>query len=190
MRMEYNRYIAYLRAANAVVGSNKVAISSLREENDNGDRIVTLGVEVTGTPVSDVNEVFDLVDVIKRAARIAKMFNTIGITYYYNGNEAIEGQEMETAINYYKGIITGYVSRVEENDRGYMEEKYTLELTPDELKTIIIALVTEKDRLDWDGHHRFGEVEALEARVRDVYTVAKRASDNERSWINAERDMV
>lgn len=68
-----------------------------------------------------------------------------------------------------------------------MEQKYTLELNFDELKAIIIALVREKDRLDLEEHPRFGEVEALEARVRDVYTVAKRASDNEQSWINAER---
>lgn len=113
MRMEYNRYIAYLRAANAVVGSNKVTIRSLIEEKDNGDRIITFGVEVIGIPVSEVDEAFDLVDVIKRAARIAKMLNTIGIAYYYNDREAIEGQEMETAINHYKGVITEYVSRVE-----------------------------------------------------------------------------
>lgn len=96
-----------------MVGSNKVTIRSLREEKDNGDRIVTFGVEVTGIPVSEVSEAFDLVDVIKRAARIAKMLNTIGIAYYYNDEEAIEGQEMEAAINHYEGIITEYVSRVE-----------------------------------------------------------------------------
>ena len=92
MRMEYNRYIAYLRAANAVVDSNKVTIRSLREEKDNGDRIVTFGVEVTGIPVSEVDKAFNLVDVIKRAARIAKMLNTLGIAYYYNDEEVTEDE--------------------------------------------------------------------------------------------------
>lgn len=113
MRMEYSRYIAYLKAANAVVDSSNVVIRSLGEKKDNGDRIVTFGVEVTGIPVSEVNDVFDLVDVIKRAARIAKMLNTLEIAYYYSDEESIDVQEMEVAIACYKGIISEYVTQLE-----------------------------------------------------------------------------
>lgn len=113
MRLEYSRYIAYLKAANAVVSNNKVTIRCIREEKDKGDRIVTFGVEVTGIPVSEVNEAFDLVKVIRRAARIAKMLNSVGITYYYNADEAIDGYEMEMAIACYKEAISECITQLE-----------------------------------------------------------------------------
>lgn len=113
MRMEYSRYIAYLKAANDVVNSPKVVIRSLREEKDHGDRIVTFGVEVAGIPVAEVDEALNLVKVIKRAARIAKMLNTLEIRYYYSDDDAIEGQEMEVAIACYGGIISEYITQLE-----------------------------------------------------------------------------
>lgn len=114
MRMEYNRYIAYLKAANYVVGSTKVVIREFKREKRQGDRSVTFGVEVGGNPVEDVGAALDLAKVIKRAARIAEMLNTLGICYYYNDSEAIYDREMEEAIDEYKGIITDYMTRVEE----------------------------------------------------------------------------
>lgn len=65
-----------------------------------------------------------------------------------------------------------------------MEEKYTLELTFDELKSVIIALAREVDRLDWNGSPRLSEVEALEDRARDIYINAQKSNEHERSWIN------
>lgn len=113
MRMEYSRYIAYLRAANDVVNSPKVVIRSLREEKDHGDRIVTFGIEVAGIPVGEVDEALDLIKVIRRATRIAKMLNTLGIAYYYSAEEAIDGQEMEVTIACCKGIISEYITQLE-----------------------------------------------------------------------------
>ena len=113
MKMEYSRYIAYLKAANDVVNSPKVVIRSLREEKDHGDRIVTFGIEVAGIPVREVDEALDLIKVIKRATRIAKMLNTLGIAYYYNDEEEINGDEMGMAIACYKGLISEYITQLE-----------------------------------------------------------------------------
>lgn len=77
-----------------------------------------------------------------------------------------------------------------------MEDRYTLELTLDELKTVVRALTYEVDRLDElelldrIKSSKLEEAEVLENRVRNIYTNALRESEHERSWINAERDRV
>ena len=71
-----------------------------------------------------------------------------------------------------------------------MGQKYTLELTFDELKTILIALTYETDRLDEIGSPRLSDAEDLEEKIRDVYINTKKSIEHERSWINAERDRV
>lgn len=71
-----------------------------------------------------------------------------------------------------------------------MEQKYTLELTFDELKIVSRALTREVDRLDDLGDPKLYDVEPLENRVHDMYMNARRAVEHERSWINAERDRV
>lgn len=77
-----------------------------------------------------------------------------------------------------------------------MEDRYTLELTLDELKTVVRALTYEVDRLDElelldrIKSPKLEEAEVLENRVRNIYTNALRESEHERSWINAERDRV
>lgn len=75
-------------------------------------------------------------------------------------------------------------------------EKYTLELTLDELKTVVRALTYEVDRLDElelldrIKSSKLEEAEVLENRVRNIYTNALWESEHDRSWINAERDRV
>lgn len=77
-----------------------------------------------------------------------------------------------------------------------MEDRYTLELTLDELKTVVRALTYEVDRLDElelldrIKSSKLEEAEVLENRVRNIYTNALLESEHERSWINAERDRV
>lgn len=71
-----------------------------------------------------------------------------------------------------------------------MEDKYTLELTLDEFRIVSRALDYEADR--WDGEdNRIAVItKSLDERVYNMYMEAKIAYDNERSWINAERDRV
>lgn len=71
-----------------------------------------------------------------------------------------------------------------------MEQKYTLELTFDELKIALIALTYETDRLDQIGSPRLSDTKDLEEKIRDMYTNAKESIEHGRSWINAERDRV
>ena len=77
-----------------------------------------------------------------------------------------------------------------------MEDRYTLELTLDELKTVVRAITYEVDRLDElelldrIKSSKLEEAEVLENRVRNIYTNALLESEHERSWINAERDRV
>ena len=77
-----------------------------------------------------------------------------------------------------------------------MEDRYTLELTLDELKTVVRALTYEVDRLDElelldrIKSSKLEEAEVLENMVRNIYTNALLESEHERSWINAERDRV
>ena len=77
-----------------------------------------------------------------------------------------------------------------------MEDRYILELTLGELKTVVRALTYEVDRLDElelldrVKSSKLEEAEVLENRVRNIYTNALRESEHERSWINAERDRV
>lgn len=69
--------------------------------------------------------------------------------------------------------------------------EYTLSLTLEELRIVSRALSYEVDRLDGIGSGRASNTaENLEGRVHDMYIAAKRASDNERSWIVAEMDRV
>ena len=67
---------------------------------------------------------------------------------------------------------------------------YTLELTFDELKIVSRALTREVDRLDALKDPKLNDVEPLENRVHDIYMNARRASEHERAWINAERYRV
>lgn len=60
-------------------------------------------------------------------------------------------------------------------------DKYTLELTFDELKIVSRALTREVDRLDDLGDPKLNDVEPLENRVHDIYMNAR---------INMERDRV
>lgn len=69
-------------------------------------------------------------------------------------------------------------------------DKYALELTFDELKTVVIALARESDRLDEIDSPKYADVKYLEENVRNAYMDVKRVRENERSWINAEGDRV
>ena len=67
-------------------------------------------------------------------------------------------------------------------------DKYTIELTYEELETVVIALVRESDRLDEIDSPKYADVKCLEENVRNAYMDAKQARESERAWINAERD--
>lgn len=67
-------------------------------------------------------------------------------------------------------------------------DKYTLELTFEELERIVIALARESDRLDEIDSPKYADVKCLEVNVRNAYMDAKRARESEMAWINAERD--
>lgn len=60
-----------------------------------------------------------------------------------------------------------------------MEEKYTLELTLDELKIVSRALTREYDRLDDLGSPLLKDVEPLEDRVHEMYINARRKDISE-----------
>lgn len=66
-----------------------------------------------------------------------------------------------------------------------MEEKYSLELTLDELKIVSRALTREYDRLDDLGSPLLKDVEPLEDRVHEMYISARRSVEHEMSWIVA-----
>lgn len=69
-------------------------------------------------------------------------------------------------------------------------DKYTLELTFDELKIVARALAYEVDRLDGIRSPRLGDVEDLDGRVHDIYMNARRFIEHERSRAVMERGRV
>lgn len=69
-------------------------------------------------------------------------------------------------------------------------EKYTIELTYEELRLVARALAREEDRLDAVNSDKLKDIEPLEERVHTMYMDAKRVRESERAWINAERDRV
>lgn len=113
MRMEYNMYIAYLKAANATIGVENVKIRSLKEEKVNGDRLVTFGIEVSGIPTDYVSKANQLARSIVRATRIASVMNTLKIEYYYGDSDAITESGMDALITSYKCLFMAYVNEME-----------------------------------------------------------------------------
>lgn len=69
-------------------------------------------------------------------------------------------------------------------------DKYTIELTYEELRLVARALATEEDRLDAIKSDKLKDIEPLEDRIHTIYMEAKRARESERAWIVAERDRV
>lgn len=67
-------------------------------------------------------------------------------------------------------------------------DKYTIELTYEELRLVARALATEEDRLDAIKSDKLKDIEPLEDRIHTIYMDAKRVRESERAWINAERD--
>lgn len=60
-------------------------------------------------------------------------------------------------------------------------DKYTLELTFDELESLVIALKGESDRLDEIDSPRYADVKCLEENIRNAYMDARRARKSERA---------
>lgn len=113
MRLEYSKYIAYLRGANAAIGTDRVTIRSYKEAKINGNRLVTFGIEVSGMPTNRVDEARQLAKSIVRATRIASVMNNAKIEYYYDGGDAANENDMGTLISMYRGLFENYVNEVE-----------------------------------------------------------------------------
>jgi len=69
-------------------------------------------------------------------------------------------------------------------------DKYTIELTYEELEMVARALAREEDRLDAIKSDKLKDIEPLEEMIHIMYMDARRARESERAWIVAEMDRV
>jgi len=69
-------------------------------------------------------------------------------------------------------------------------DKYTIELTYEELEMVARALAREEDRLDAIKSDKLKDIEPLEEMIHIMYMDARRARESERAWIVVEMDRV